>query len=112
MRLPTDRNFGKLFDQLSDLADAFLQIGYCRFANRRPKERRDARSPQIPNLRGHHRSAYQPHLRRGPRRRRARPRIELLHNRFIELELRSAIQAGKRLTHQSELDHQHTACLA
>ncbi len=33
-------------------------------------------------------------------------------DRFIELQLRSAIQAGERLAHQSELDHQHVACFA
>src|SRR5665213_3239957 len=35
----------------------------------------------------------------------------LERDRFIELELRSAIQAGERLTHQGELDQQHVVRL-
>src|SRR5271156_1662018 len=36
----------------------------------------------------------------------------LERDRFTELELRSAIQAGERLPHQRELDQQHVAGLA
>src|SRR6516164_7847039 len=36
----------------------------------------------------------------------------LERDRFIELELRSTIQAGERLTHQCKLYQQHVACLA
>ena len=32
-------------------------------------------------------------------------------DRLVELELRSAIQAGERPTHQRELDHQHVPAL-
>jgi hypothetical protein len=36
----------------------------------------------------------------------------LERDRLVELKQRSAIQAGERLAHQGELDHQHVAGLA